>query len=229
MFATGEFSPFKRIVKDFKVLELWKIVPANRAVFSNDGGECGRDLGYRQDQRLRRGYATSRRGFRIPARHDGGTATGGPVALSPDSRTLAAVGGSHVFHLWDLGTHRDRLDLDGAHSDQLNGLLVAADGKTLFTASDDGTIRLWDLTGGRQIRILKHPQGSDDGTESEFVSMNRVVTMALSADGRQLAAATKFGGGLFAWDLEKPEAAGSLARVRLASHRQAARRPVRGG
>jgi WD40 repeat protein len=30
--------------------------------------------------------------------------------------------------------------------------------------------------------------------------------MALSADGRQLAAATRFSGGLFAWDLEKPEA-----------------------
>src|SRR5262249_13928167 len=38
------------------------------------------------------------------------------------------------------------------HTDEVNQAVVAPDGKRMLTASNDGTIRSWDLATGREIR-----------------------------------------------------------------------------
>jgi WD40 repeat protein len=48
---------------------------------------------------------------------------------------------------------------------------VSADGRTAVSGSEDGTVRVWDLAGGRCTAILK-------------VHMSGVLDVAVSADGR---------------------------------------------
>jgi WD40 repeat protein len=93
--------------------------------------------------------------------------------LSPDRKRLAAAVGSHI-RLWDVTTGKE-ISPDGGHLDRLLSLEFLPDGKSLLSAGLDGSVRLWDLAGGRQARKLHH------GPEAR--------TAALSPDGKTVAAA----------------------------------------
>lgn len=116
------------------------------------------------------------------------------VALSPDGRTLAVGGGLVVndrlikalglrpaqtfadkaeLRLWNPETGQLLATLDG-HSSSITSLAFSADGRTLASASNDKTVRLWDLNSRESIRTLElgHP----------------VTAVALSSDGKLLAA-----------------------------------------
>jgi WD40 repeat protein len=68
-----------------------------------------------------------------------------------------------------LGTVRLR------HGDTVNAVAFCADDRILALASDDGTVRLWDVTTGKEIRRLPWDEGPIKG-------------LASSADGKRLAA-----------------------------------------
>src|SRR5262249_59884765 len=78
--------------------------------------------------------------------------------------------------------------------DPVYGLAVSPDGKTLATGGLDRTIRLWDVTTGKQTRAW----------EGSVVSVSSV---AFSPDGRTLASGN-LNGGLRLWD----PATGKLVR-----------------
>lgn len=52
-----------------------------------------------------------------------------------------------------LGTARLR------HGHRVNALAFSRDGKTIASASADGTVRFWDVETGKETRTLAHPQG----------------------------------------------------------------------
>jgi WD40 repeat protein len=109
-------------------------------------------------------------------------------ALSPDGATIATNGGSTVLHSWDIGAHRDRLtEPAAAHQDRANALRFTADGKTLLSGSDDRTVRLWDVSNGRQKQVLG--------------LSGKPRALALSPDGRLLLAGAQDHNWLFVWDL----------------------------
>jgi WD40 repeat protein len=60
------------------------------------------------------------------------------------------------------------------HSDQVNSVAFSPDGKTLVSGSVDGTIKLWDIATGREIRTL-------------YGHLNWVNSVAFSANGRTIA------------------------------------------
>jgi WD40 repeat protein len=96
------------------------------------------------------------------------------VAISPDSRRVAAGTGSRV-HVWDLRTGQEMAASDDAHQDNVNQIAVSRDG-LVATAGRDHTARLWDLQTGRQRHKLPHGA--------------QVPAVAFSPDGTRLATAS---------------------------------------
>src|SRR5262249_55825310 len=72
------------------------------------------------------------------------------------------------------------------HTDRVWHLLLAANGKTLASASEDGTVRLWDTATGKEQRQFR-------------VGERGTVSLALSSDGRLVASGDRLGS-LHIWD-----------------------------
>jgi len=68
----------------------------------------------------------------------------------------------------------------GGHMTLINDIVFTADGKQLVSASDDKTIRVWDLATGKTARFIRG--------EVAPGSPGKVFAMALSPDGKWLAA-----------------------------------------
>jgi WD40 repeat protein len=108
------------------------------------------------------------------------------LAVSPDGRTIA-TGSDREVRLWDAAAGRERLALPAP--DAVTHLHFSADGKTLFTGSeDDATLRRWDVATGQ----AHPPKGVTKG--------GPVYHFALSPDGRTLAVAHDPAGSVRLWD-----------------------------
>jgi WD40 repeat protein len=81
-----------------------------------------------------------------------------------------------------------RLDT-GSHNGQIFRLAVDTDGQLLATASDDKTVRIWDLASARLLQVLRVPQGS--------ANEGAVFSVAFSPDRRYVAVGGWTG---FEWD-----------------------------
>jgi WD40 repeat protein len=118
--------------------------------------------------------------------HDPGTGAethnlgaGGVVALalSPDGKTVAALGQDNLIRLWDTATARELRPLEAPVTFQdgdIAPLAFSPDGKLLAAALSDKVIRLWDLTTGKERESLKGHGG-------------KVHALAFSPDGKTLA------------------------------------------
>jgi WD40 repeat protein/serine/threonine protein kinase len=115
------------------------------------------------------------------------------VAFAPKGRTLAALGSGPEagVQLWDLDTEQP-LTLQG-HTAAVRGLAFAPQEALLATCAEDGTVRLWELTGGearaRTIDLGRWPSG--------------VRAVAFTPDGRFLVTANG-NGTVYALRVEAP-------------------------
>ncbi|MBS0587449.1 MAG: caspase family protein [Proteobacteria bacterium] len=85
----------------------------------------------------------------------------------------------------------------GGHMAKIKNIFFTNDGKTLISASNDKTVRVWDIASGKTLRILRGQIGP--GNEG------KIYAAALSPDNRWLA----LGGWLH------PECAGQCGNIRL--------------
>jgi RNA polymerase sigma factor (sigma-70 family) len=77
----------------------------------------------------------------------------GRIAFSPDGRLLAAPEWSG-FILWDVGTGREQQCRLQGHKGKVNTVAFSPDGKLLACGGVDGTTRLWDIGGGKEVRQM---------------------------------------------------------------------------
>lgn len=111
------------------------------------------------------------------------------VKFSPDSKMLV-VGSGAKLKLWDLTKRRQRDPFEG-HKRQLTALAFSNDSRLLMSASEDGTMRLWDLITNQELVqidlgiLLNAPRGE-----------GRIYSLAFSRDSQTLAGG---GNGVYLW------------------------------
>src|SRR5262249_4090842 len=77
------------------------------------------------------------------------------VVFSPDWGRLFVGTRSGMLHRWDLTTDTPSVLSWGGHGKIITGLVVSADGETLYSASEDGTVKRWTVDGKEMSPPLK--------------------------------------------------------------------------
>ncbi len=95
------------------------------------------------------------------------------ISFHPDGRTVAVGGRRGWIFVHDAWTG-DLLRIVRAHSAPINGLAHTPDGRLLFSASIDSTVRVWDAASFAPVRRLK--------------AAGSLYTLAVRPDGRHVAA-----------------------------------------
>lgn len=134
------------------------------------------------------------------------------VAVSPDGARLASASWDHTIRIWSLGDGAQQV-LEG-HAQNVNGVAFTPDGRSLVSVGYDRELRIWPLAGGTpSVITLASPlnavavapdgevaTGGADGKLRFLKSEDReadevqcgqtpIVALAISPDGRSLAAA----------------------------------------
>jgi WD40 repeat protein len=122
------------------------------------------------------------------------------VAYSPDGKCLAAAAGK-VVKILDATTGKEQVSLDG-HAEEVRFVAYALGGKVLVTAGVDGAIKLWDVDTAKE-RITLQAQGPPRGD------------IALSADGKTLAASDTEAKTVTVWDVETGKEKATLKDVKV--------------
>jgi WD40 repeat protein len=117
------------------------------------------------------------------------------LAFSPAGASLAAAGTNAVV-LWDVRGRRpvQRLPVDGGVA---HDVAFSADGRTLATGMDDGTIAIWD--GNRHWQLGKTASANQDATPRP--SETAVTSVAFSPNGATLASASE--GKVTLWSVQR--------------------------
>lgn len=127
-------------------------------------------------------------------------------AISANGR-LAATGGDRLdrgVHLWETATGRRLASLVG-HQDSVSSVAFAPDHRTIASASNDGTLRLWDLPSCQELLVF------EPGIEN-------AVCCSFSPDGQALAlvgGSPNGGGKLVVWFAGVSTAVPLAASVRI--------------
>jgi len=125
------------------------------------------------------------------------------VAWSPDGRRLGVITADTLVVIIDPDTGIVQRRF-GGHTASANGLAFAPDGRTLYSAGQDGTIRAWWVDGGAQIRRTRPFVG---GTALDPASAHQVAQLP---DGRLLVGGDEHDPALLLMNAEATE---TLARM----------------
>jgi WD40 repeat protein len=109
------------------------------------------------------------------------------LALSPDGKVLASAGNDRVVRLWNASDGTAIREMKG-HQRHIYSLLWHPSGSHLLSGDLDGKIMQWDAGNGNLTRTLD-ASALHTYQEGQMVHYGGVRALALSADGKLLAAA----------------------------------------
>jgi WD40 repeat protein len=136
------------------------------------------------------------------------------LAFTPDGRSIVS-GGSETVRVWDATTGQQR-QVMSPPCWFVNQVVVRPDGRTAVSCGTDGTVRVHDLTTGREVRrcVLDREPGATTPRG------NQVLQLGLAPDGRTAATLSTADKApcsrLHVWDLDSG---------RMLFHRERASRP----
>ena len=125
--------------------------------------------------------------------------------FSPDGKTLASSSCKKYepsrgcyqgkILLWDLSSPKPNADPLAGHNNYISSVIFSPDGRTLASASLDGTIILWDVATRQPLgSVLRNNRGFT------YYSNEDVWSLAFSNDGKILASGSE-GGHIVLWDV----------------------------
>lgn len=115
------------------------------------------------------------------------------AAISPDGDVVVAGSGTGQLLAWDLATGAAPVTLQ-ADGPPVRSVAFAPTGRTVVVGGDDGHVTVWGLTDPASpvpLAVLAGPQ-------------SRVFAVAVSPDGRYLAAGTSAQHDVYLWDISDP-------------------------
>jgi WD40 repeat protein len=104
------------------------------------------------------------------------------VTFSDDGKYLAAAGYDErvsVWENWQNAQPRLRFELKG-HCDGITSVLMLEDNRRVITASDDGTLRVWDLVKEQELLRLT---GHISSVETAILSLDQKSVISGGRDG----------------------------------------------
>ena len=106
------------------------------------------------------------------------TDTGWVAAFSPDGELMVTapyMTRTPEARLWSTTTGEYLGSLRGGHTDLINSVTFDASGRNVITASEDSTVRIWDLETGKRVQTLRVTEGG-------------VTQVEVAKDGKRLLA-----------------------------------------
>ena len=108
------------------------------------------------------------------------------ISFSPDGKTLAC-GHKNEIKLWDTASRQPLNEILLEKNDLVFGVAFSQDGKTLASATVDGTITLWDLTSKKPL-IGPWTAGNTDQVGPLITDQYHAINnLTFSPDGKVLA------------------------------------------
>ena len=108
------------------------------------------------------------------------------LAFSPDGRIIAS-GSQDKIQLWDVENQTHLKTLQG-HKGRIFSLEFSPDGKTLASGAEDITVKLWEVTTGKNFSTFQHSREvfsvafSPDGDTLMAVASNSVNLWSISTE-----------------------------------------------
>jgi RNA polymerase sigma factor (sigma-70 family) len=114
------------------------------------------------------------------------------VLAIPDGKSILTNDGS--LQRWDLATGEAAYPDESrkGHLDEVTALVFSADGRRLASASQDGSVGVWDTSTGRPIHLRRHHYPRRPYPHDQGLTHGGVEALDMTADGRRVASADSF-------------------------------------